>query len=295
MQFFVNFDLYNNTAYDNLEVEKNVTSNQPILKRGQKYCVNVVRATIPTLDIPICNLSDIKDLEIGVMTKATGVVSASVKLSDVWQAQNTLNNGNVYSISHLIRVLNRAIDNARPNSFKFKIVGDSFAIDAETAVVSDYSLVGNSLFYNLFASGFSTVYDPARALAYEIALSYHHRKEGATTFIQESSTIPNCYMYDTLIIQSDLPQVPEQTGSFGTDATSQMNSISMLTDIALSGDLKNSAYFIPQIERNIYLIQSDDVISVKISVWIRNKKGILKRLTIPPGSHFSLKLCIREL
>ena len=296
---YINFDLFNNSR-ENMPVIANVYSTSPIVKSGRKYQAIVIRSQIPLMNVEICSKNDIKDLQIAVVNKSTGLGDKK-SIFDVWTEQNSMANGGVFSISHFVSLLNAALQACRPGAvaaadfFKVSLEGDSFKISVKKTVNDDYKIYGNSLFYSLFGAGFSTFFvSPERI---ELKLDNHtpSTSDGTNlTFTQESSTVTNCFMNDTVIVQSDLPVLQEKSGNFDQGAANSQP-VTMLTDFALTSNLKSSAIVVPQVERVINCLSSIDTFSTHIKIVYRNKSGTIKQLTMPPGSHFNLKLCLREI
>ena len=252
------------------------------------------------MNVEICSKNDIKDLEVAVVNKSTGVGNKK-SLAEIWMDQNAMADGGVFSISHFVDLLNAALLGCLPGGvaasdfFKVSLDGDAFKISVKKAVNDVYKIFGNSLFYSLFGAGFSTYYTSPEHI--ELKLDNHtpSTSDGTNlTFTQESSTVTNCFMNDTVIVQSDLPVLQEKSGNFGQGA-SNSQPVTMLTDFALTSNLKSSAIVVPQVERVINCLSSIDTYSSQIKIVYRNKSGTIKQLTMPPGSHFNLKLCLREI
>jgi len=60
------------------------------------------------MNVEICSKNDIKDLQIAVVNKSTGLGDKK-SIFDVWTEQNSMANGGVFSISHFVSLLNAAL------------------------------------------------------------------------------------------------------------------------------------------------------------------------------------------
>jgi hypothetical protein len=249
--------------------------------------VAIETGIIPPNNIPVCRFSDIKDMVIGYRESTPSAKSVVTLLSSA--VQNADNE--IYSVSAVIDMINITIRSLFTKSQPPPVArvgdlpqfgldnGQGIYVDMKEEFASHYELSGDSQFYTLLLSGFSSRRSPSESY-YSVPI-----KAGKT--LQEFSTYPNFFMYDKILIETDLPTRPAHVAFTGAQA-STMN---LLTTInILTPDLRSALFIVPNFMRWIDLQVGPAVRQIGVRVHYQSRTGEIFPLTLQQNSRLSLHL-----
>ena len=308
--FYVNVDLFNNQTANNglglvptsAKAEQAINYNTPLLDDPSKYSVAIEKATIPMNKVPLFRRSQ-RSLILWIRSAGfeTSMLNYSSGYPDdeVYFVHTILDKINVDIIAHYTKI---GVAVANAPYFVFNPVSGLFEYHLPSEL--EYTRCQMSFsadLYNMF-NGFNFKEEDGFGMREFNPITQNFMRApkdsyGHMVYSQEFSSIGNWSDVDTILVTTNLPVVPEATGSFDSD-TQGGSSMNILTDLSInSGSIMGSrgdVMLVPNYRREIKLLPGSSIYSFKIKFWYRTKKGEVRELMIPYGSHMSAKLVFKR-
>lgn len=324
---YINIDLFNNhIGKKAIQAEQSINYSTPLFTSSVNSTIAIEKASLPLDDLPFFNMNE-RNL---IITVDKNGVSQSMNVKNKFIEGSYLNNGNVFDIQRVLDAVNQCLlalytsfaneDRGLAPSIRLNSASERFEMLLPLTAISqsgttfneNYNIWFNNELYQMFA-GFPCYLESSDYSINKLFKltpfnynhsTYTHVKNGVAGNVdcflipQEFSSVSNWSDVDTIIVSTNIPILGEALGSFSAGGGSGSESLSILTDLSLNpGNFlgsRNDVLVAPNYRREINLMDAGSINRITIKLYYRTKKGALKELMIPYGSHMSLKLVVSQ-